>query len=123
MNIFFARDLAAKLELDGITNVKTVSLHPGLVRTEIFKLDERGCLVKWCICCLCSPCILLCSKSPRHGAQTSLFCCLSDFKSLKNGAFYDACAIEKVEFKGDYEGQQKAVWDFSENATKEYFIA
>jgi len=34
-NVYFTRQLAKNLQDEGITHVKTVSLHPGVVRTEL----------------------------------------------------------------------------------------
>jgi len=35
-NILFTKELAKKLKEEGNDNIKTCSLHPGVVRTELF---------------------------------------------------------------------------------------
>jgi len=88
MNIYFTQALAAKLEAEGADNVATYAVHPGGVRTEVFRHNLKNPCVKLCCFSICCPCIFLCMKSPLQGAQTSLFCCLADKPWLKNGGYY-----------------------------------
>jgi len=61
-------------------------------------------------------------KSPLQGAQTSLFCCLAVLTQLKNGGYYANCSQQKVVEKAGWDAKMKHVWDFSEDATKEYLF-
>jgi len=41
-NIYFTKELARRLETASTTNVKTCSLHPGVVRTELGRYMFEG---------------------------------------------------------------------------------
>ena len=43
-NVYFARELGNRLEKSGVSHVKTCSLHPGVVRTELGRYMYEG---KW----------------------------------------------------------------------------
>lgn len=92
MNVYFTQALAAKLEKEGTSNVTTYAVHPGGVRTEVFRHNLKNPCFKWCCLSICCPCIFLCMKSPLQGAQTSLFCCLADQYWLKSGGYYANCS-------------------------------
>lgn len=64
-NIYFTKGLARKFETEGITNVKTCSVHPGVVRTELgrYMIDEsfiRTFLLKYVL----GPFYYIGTKSP-----------------------------------------------------------
>ena len=103
MQIFTTQKLAQKLELDGFTNLKVVSLHPGTLRTEFFRdFFKNKCQMYICVA-MNWPCIYACMKSPTMGAQTSLHCCLANKDELENGAYHLNCAKYKFYPKGDHE--------------------
>ena len=41
-NVYFTKHLANMLEKEGVSNVKTCSLHPGVVRTELGRYMFEG---------------------------------------------------------------------------------
>jgi NAD(P)-dependent dehydrogenase (short-subunit alcohol dehydrogenase family) len=67
-NIYFTRQLDEELKNGKITNVKTCSLHPGLVRTELFRSMNPTMVM--ILNTLCGPGYWLFTKSPLQGAQT-----------------------------------------------------
>ena len=71
----FTRSLADKLAHRG--NIKAMSLHPGLVASDIYR---SGCFFK-CIRYLCCCCLV----DNREGASTSLKLCRMSFGELQSG--------------------------------------
>lgn len=68
----------------------TISLHPGVVKTDIMKyaLDITWFKIQYY---LLSPFIYLLSKSPEEGAQTTLYGLLENEEKLKGGQYYVDC--------------------------------
>jgi retinol dehydrogenase-13 len=65
-NVYFTRYLNTILQRDNVQNVKVCSLHPGGVKTEIFRQmfrDDQKC-AKCCFNVICAPCAALCCKNP-----------------------------------------------------------
>jgi retinol dehydrogenase 12 len=98
-NVYFTRELASRLESDGVKNVKVVSVHPGVVRTELARYMFEGSpiLSKMAMPFLI-PASWLLMKSTSEGAQTSLYCCLSDFRKLENGKYHSDCQVMQETF-------------------------
>ncbi|CAH1402172.1 unnamed protein product [Nezara viridula] len=84
-NILFTLELAKRLEG---TEVKTVSLHPGVVYTEISRdlVTSKAFSFIWFVGLLqkFGSWFL---KTPEQGAQTTLFCALDD--SIQSGLYYE----------------------------------
>ena len=76
----FTKSLAEKWSSDGI---RTFSVHPGMVSTNILNRAPDLYLKLNCII------LPLFGKNCWQGAQTQIHCCLSD--DLINGAFYMDC--------------------------------
>lgn len=76
-NCHLARELAH-------SNTESVALHPGAVRTDIFRdVSALGKLL------MIDPMLWLLGKNPRQGAQTSIFCVVSEDKL--NGKYLMDC--------------------------------
>lgn len=78
--IYFARHLSTKLAEDGVDNVKVCSLHPGVVRTDLFRNMTTFATKVQMI--LGYPCFRLFTKSPFQGAQTQLHCALMPWDQI-----------------------------------------
>jgi len=86
-NILFAREFNKRFESKG---VKAVSLHPGVVDTEL----ARYALEKWyykLAFFVMAPVRWYTIKTPAQGAQTSLYCALCNFDELIGGQYYSDC--------------------------------
>ena len=90
-NIYFTKELAKRLP----SNVKTVSLHPGVVRTELGRYMLDGSPGQKLLMNLGTPIFSLVTKDPESGAQTSLHCCLEPFETLESGKYYADCKVEE----------------------------
>lgn len=111
-NILFTRELAARLAGTGVT---ANALHPGVVNTELFRnwkfintsFGKR--LVK--------PLILPFVKSPRNGAQTSLFAALDPDLDQVTGLYFSDCKPKRVANAAADEETAKFLWAESEKWT------
>jgi len=90
-NIVFTRELQRRLDLEN-ADVKVVSLHPGVVRTELVRHMEGPA---YFIMMALWPLIVFMSKTAEQGAQTSLYCALEDHGKLKGGEYYYDCEVSK----------------------------
>ncbi|XP_047102046.1 retinol dehydrogenase 13-like [Schistocerca piceifrons] len=85
-NILFAKELAKRLEGSGVT---TYSLHPGVIATELGRhLDDSffpG--LSWIFGKLGR----LYLKSPKQGAQTTIYCAVEESISNESGLYYSGC--------------------------------
>ncbi|XP_018655465.1 putative short chain dehydrogenase [Schistosoma mansoni] len=98
-NVMHAVELSERLKDSGIT---VVSVHPGAVKTEIFR-DVKDfslkCIiaVKW-----------LTFISPWKGAQTTLYTVLSD--NLISGGYYSNCALKEPSTIVKNKDERKWFW-------------
>ena len=69
------------------TNIISVSLHPGIVRTALTRYERDG-LGVWApiIRKLVYPLLLVLMKTPNQGSQTSVHCAITG--DIVNGAYY-----------------------------------
>jgi len=66
-----------------------VSLHPGVISTDIIRNLQENKLFNFAITYLGGKRIYdFISKTPLEGAQTTIFCCLEDFEKLLGGKYY-----------------------------------
>ena len=90
--IYFTQYLA-KLSEEKYPYLKIVCLHPGVIFTNIFMLDNFVYKIFFYI--IIRNIFYLFTKDVVHGAQTTLFLSYSDNKDLVNGAYYDNLRVEK----------------------------
>lgn len=91
-NILFTKELANKLNEQGIQGVTVYSLHPGVIRTELgrninilfpgmkFLWNIFG---RWAI------------KTPEQGAQTTIHCAVDEEAGTETGLYYRECKVTK----------------------------
>ena len=73
----------------------SVSLHPGVVRTELSRYFTEIFFVK-IFSLVTLPLQYLFMKSPMEGAQTTLYTVLEDEDKLKNAEYYVNCKVAKL---------------------------
>ena len=94
-NVLFTAELAKRLK---DTRVTVVGLHPGFVRTEIFR-DYKGTLTfRSIIFLLLQPLFWMTSMSSREGAQTSIHCAISDEVLDQNGKYFRFLLLKYLMF-------------------------
>ncbi len=75
-NLLHAQELARRMDDSGVT---TYALHPGVIASDIWRS------VPWPV----RPLIKRAMRSPREGAQTTLYCATSPDLATESGQYYD----------------------------------
>jgi NAD(P)-dependent dehydrogenase (short-subunit alcohol dehydrogenase family) len=105
-NILFAKRLQELLKQDDQdTTMLSVSLHPGVIRTPLWKT------VPGFVQALS---IFFADKTIEQGAATSVYCCLAD--DIQGGAYYSDCNVAKLK-QGTLVDDTKLridLWDYTE---------
>jgi NAD(P)-dependent dehydrogenase (short-subunit alcohol dehydrogenase family) len=111
-NVLFAAELARR-EARADSGVRAFSLHPGAVRTEIFR--NMGARAVAAAECLAAPFLWFFFKSPLEGAQTQLFVATAPLAALENGAYYGECAVSaQVNPRAKDAALARALWEKSD---------
>lgn len=84
-NVLFTIELAKRLRAMGITNITVNCLHPGVVRTEIFRDIPFPFNLLWNII------TILFMKTLQQGIQTILYCALSTELDSVSGKYFRDC--------------------------------
>lgn len=74
------------------------SLHPGVVRTNLFDSFATSNCCKKTVWYLIYPFWWFFTKSPEQGAQTTLQCALLDDSNIVRGAYYSDCKVKSAKF-------------------------
>lgn len=87
MNILFTRELSQRLAGSGIT---TYAVHPGVVDTELNRtVGEDKTFYGWLTdFCFRRKAFI---KTPKHGAQTSIYCAIAPELEGVSGKYYSNC--------------------------------
>lgn len=102
-NVLFARELASRLQGTG---VNVYSLHPGVIRTQIIRY-----LPMWRK--IIAMIVLMFLKSPREGAQTTIYCSVDESLGNKSGLYYSDCAPKTPAPQALDNAAAKRLWDLS----------
>ncbi|XP_058833913.1 retinol dehydrogenase 12-like [Topomyia yanbarensis] len=111
-NVLFTRELAKRLEG---TKVTTYAVHPGTVDTELPR--HMGSLFFLLEHKLVKPLLRLAFKTPRSGAQTSLYVALDGDLANESGKYYADCTEKKPSKAGRDEETARWLWNVSEKMT------
>jgi retinol dehydrogenase-12 len=94
-NVYHAKSLTEYFRRNG-KEIKTASLHPGLVNTDIFNTKRFSRPIVKFMFGLLYPLLWLCSKDVFMGAQTTLHIAYMDYDDLTSGAYFSNCSEEKL---------------------------
>ena len=107
-NIYFARELARRLEGTGVT---ANSLHPGVVRTEFGGSDDmKGLLWRIFVGGLLRPFMI----SPQRGARTSVYLASAPEVEGKTGGYYVRCKPASGSRAARDDEAARRLWDVTE---------
>ncbi|XP_034107859.2 retinol dehydrogenase 13-like isoform X3 [Drosophila albomicans] len=112
-NILFTRELAKRLEG---TNVTVNALHPGVVETELSR--HVTIFNNPIFSFLISPLIWLIFKTPKNGAQTTLYAALDPDLNGVTGLYFSDCKPKEVSAAAKDANAAKRLWEESEKWTK-----
>ncbi|XP_026139526.1 retinol dehydrogenase 13 isoform X2 [Carassius auratus] len=106
-NVLFSRELARRIKGTGVSSY---CLHPGVIRTELI----RHILVQYPVLkiVLSVPCILL-MKTPWQGAQTSIYCAVTEGLESKSGCYFSDCAEKDPAPEGKDDEVSRRLWEES----------
>ncbi|CAF2875653.1 unnamed protein product [Rotaria sp. Silwood2] len=111
-NILFTRELQRRYSASH--KIRSYSLHPGGVNTQLDRHISASNIIRN----LAKPIRYLLFKTPLEGAQTNLYCALSD--DAKPGAYHADCQPMPVANKYVEDDEiAREWWDYSENVINE----
>lgn len=90
-------------------SAKVVSLHPGVVRSDIFRSYSKKLLA---VVYLLYPLFWFFTKNTEQGAQTTLYAAMSE--DVKSGGFYMDCKEAEPAEAAKDPINRKRVWERSE---------
>lgn len=108
-NVLFSNELARRLEG---TTVTVNSLHPGHVRTSIYKNLDR--VTETIMNFLLSTFF----KSAVEGAQTSIYLAAADDLTGTTGRFFEECKEARMSVKAEDEELAEKLWNYSAELVK-----
>jgi retinol dehydrogenase 12 len=92
-NVYFTRYLHKYIEKNNL-NIKTASLHPGVIITELSR-EYKGFLMGL-FYFVAFPFIWLIFKTPRMGAETTLHLCYTPEEEFKSGHYYSDSKVKAL---------------------------
>ncbi|XP_027004963.1 retinol dehydrogenase 13 [Tachysurus fulvidraco] len=106
-NVLFSRQLAQRMKGTGVASY---SLHPGVIHTELSRHVKSKYPLLSSVLTLFS---FLLMKTPWQGAQTSIYCAVTEGLGDKSGCYFSDCAEKEPgpEAKDDELAQK--LWDES----------
>ncbi|KAG2391875.1 hypothetical protein C9374_013360 [Naegleria lovaniensis] len=107
-NMVFTKRLEKELRKDPNTFASAFSLHPGVVRTQLWRnLNPLYFL-------LVAPFWWFVTKDAWQGAQTSIYLCVAPKDQLKGGCYYADCKLDESENKLAFDEElQERLWTTS----------
>ncbi len=111
--MLFNHELSKRLEGSGIT---ANALHPGLVNT-VFE-GNGGILELRIVKLLLFPIKALFFKTPRQGAQTSIYVSVAKELDGISGKYFKECKESEIGLCAKDDGAAKKLWEISEGMTK-----
>ncbi|KAM3594981.1 uncharacterized protein V6R79_016411 [Siganus canaliculatus] len=101
-NVLFARELARRLKG---TNVTVNSVHPGTVNSDLTRHST--------IMAILFTILATFLKTPREGAQTSIYCAVAEELHSISGKHFSDCAPAFVAPQGRSEETARRLWEVS----------
>ncbi|XP_010872008.1 retinol-DH_like_SDR_c domain-containing protein isoform X2 [Esox lucius] len=106
-NLLFSRELARRTKGTGVTSY---SLHPGVIRTELWRFSQSK--YPTLSAALSAPAWLL-MKTPRQGAQTTIYCAVTEGLEDKSGCYFSDCQVKDPSPEGRDDLAALRLWGVS----------
>ncbi|XP_072165395.1 retinol dehydrogenase 13-like [Diadema setosum] len=111
-NVLFTKELSKRLQGTGVTaNV----LHPGVVKTNIGRhtgMHQSGFSMM-----VLGPIFWLFVKTPKQGAQTSIYCAIEEELETVSGQYFQDCKQIECADVGKNDEMAAKLWDISAKVT------
>jgi len=114
-NILFASELQRRLIKEGNDAIKVVSLHPGIIKTELTRHLIDSVLFKafsW------TTSFFMLHKTMGQGAATQVFAAVAPEIDQLPGAYLDDCKPARLADYAKSEENAKKLWELSEQQVK-----
>jgi retinol dehydrogenase-12 len=112
-NVFYAKFLAKNYP-----NITSVSLHPGVVISEIW--DKTEGIFNFLLKCI-KPIAFIFMKNEKMGAQTTLYLAYEENEKINNGGYYKDCREEATGGLTHRAGTDKRIMLYTKNIIEKYF--
>ena len=109
-NILHCKQLAKRLEDTGIS---VYSLHPGTIYTELLIDLFIGRRIPLWLRDVFKKMLMFSIKTPFHGAQTTIYCCIEDKIEGESGHYYEGCTRTNPSRDAQNEESAKRLWEIS----------
>jgi len=106
-NVLFTTELSKRCHGTGVS---AFALHPGAVKTEIWRNIKAP--FRWLV-----KCFFLWFKNSQEGAQTSIYCAVQEGLEEHSGRYFSDCALAKQSDQSKDDGLAKKLWEASEILT------
>ncbi|XP_076827602.1 retinol dehydrogenase 13 isoform X1 [Brachyhypopomus gauderio] len=106
-NVLFSRELARRMKGTGVTSY---CLHPGIIRTELGRHVESWSPMLKAVLFL--PCLIF-MKTPMQGAQTTIYCAVTEGLESKSGCYFSDCAEREPAPEGKDDEVARRLWEES----------
>ncbi|XP_020289410.1 retinol dehydrogenase 11-like [Pseudomyrmex gracilis] len=110
-NILFTKELARRLKEANIDGINVYSLHPGVVRTELGRSFNKTIIPGATL--FFRYVMLPFIKNPMQGAQTTIYCAISENTANETGLYYTECKAVTPFSKAMNFTVAKKLWDHS----------
>jgi retinol dehydrogenase-12 len=117
-NVIFTRELAIRLKGTGVT---AYSLHPGVVRTNIFHRRAESYGIWFTVLrYLFRPLVWLTFKNAKQGAQTTIYCAVDEELKNSSGNYYADCKQQILVPHALNDDDGLKLWKISEELVQKY---
>ncbi|KAL2084593.1 hypothetical protein ACEWY4_020111 [Coilia grayii] len=106
-NVLFSRELHHRMGGSGVTSY---SLHPGVIRTELGRHVESWFPFLRTLLMLPSYMFM---KTPWEGAQTSIYCAVTEGLENKSGRYFSDCREKETSPEGRDDVAARRLWEVS----------
>ncbi|KAK3572368.1 hypothetical protein QTP86_032600, partial [Hemibagrus guttatus] len=106
-NVLFSRQLAQRMKGTGVTSY---SLHPGVIHTELGRHVKSQYPLLSYVLALFSFLLL---KTPWQGAQTSIYCAVTEGLEDRSGCYFSDCAEKEPGPEAKDDELARRLWDES----------
>ena len=109
-NVIFSRELAELIQSRG-WNMKTASLHPGVVYTDAFRNFKSFPMNNAFLRPIFTTLFVFFLKTEAQGAATSLHLALCPFDEIQNGGYYGDCKVSDQINSEALQEHGKFIWE------------